>query len=86
MHGVSLCVAVHVSLCAVCRCVSLCVLNLLPPVSTDEFRAPNFGATLEGKPRVLYDTSARLFKLWYDFPSCPGVDGAYSDTLYRQST
>ena len=55
------------------------------PLLTDKFRAPNFGATLEGKPRVLYDSNARLFKLWYDFPSCPGIDGAFSDTLYRQS-
>lgn len=80
------CVSLYMCRCVPCVAVCRCVLNLLPPVSTDEFRAPNFGATLEGKPRVLYDTSARLFKLWYDFPSCPGVDGAYSDTLYRQST
>ena len=56
------------------------------PLLTDEFRAPDYGSTLEGKPRVLYDANTRLFKLWYDFPSCRGVDGAFSDTLYRQST
>ena len=56
------------------------------PLLTDKFRAPNNGATLEGKPRVLYDANTQLFKLWYDFPSCRGVDGAFSDTLYRQST
>jgi hypothetical protein len=55
------------------------------PLLTDKFRAPNNGATLEGKPRVLYDSHAELFKLWYDFPSCHGVDGSFSDTLYRQS-
>ena len=59
--------------------------HLRNPLLTDKFRAPNNGATLEGKPRVLYDSHAELFKLWYDFPSCHGVDGSFSDTLYRQS-
>ena len=34
---------------------------------------------------VLYDTGAKLFKLWYNTPSCPGVDGAYVDLVYRSS-
>ena len=38
-----------------------------------------------GDVDVLYDARAELFKMWYNTPSCPGVDGAYVDIVYRSS-
>ena len=54
------------------------------PLLSDANRGEETGAMIFGDIDVLYD-ERQLFKLWYNTPSCPGVDGAYVDLVYRSS-